>query len=242
MEKDLEIHYHFRFSNGREKSFNLTLDPQSMHFEQDKTKALPSWTALEFHQCPNCPLNKENHPHCPLAVELIDSVEFSKDLASTDGVHVEVITSNRTISLNTDAQTAISSLMGVIMATSCCPHTLFLRPMARFHLPFADEIETAYRAVSMYLLSKYFLSERGGAVDLSLEGLNPCYEKIHIVNMHIAKRILSVSGEDSAVNALTKLDVYSLILPRKIRSSLKNIARFFDPHMEKSISPPIEPT
>ena len=40
------------------------------------------------------------------------------------------------------------------MATAGCPWTDRLRPMARFHLPFANEAETVYRSVSMYLLSR----------------------------------------------------------------------------------------
>ena len=34
---------------------------------------------------------------------------------------------------------------GLIMATAGCPWTDRLRPMARFHLPFATEAETVYR-------------------------------------------------------------------------------------------------
>jgi hypothetical protein len=45
------------------------------------------------------------------------------------------------------------------VATSGCRYTAYFKPMARFHLPFANEEETAYRAISMYLLSQRFLNE-----------------------------------------------------------------------------------
>ncbi len=54
----------------------------------------------------------------------------------------------------TTAQQAMSSVLGLIMATAGCPWTDRLRPMARFHLPFASDAETLYRSISMFLLSR----------------------------------------------------------------------------------------
>ncbi len=54
----------------------------------------------------------------------------------------------------TTAQQAMSSVLGLIMATAGCPWTDRLRPMARFHLPFASEAETVYRSVCMFLLAR----------------------------------------------------------------------------------------
>ena len=61
----------------------------------------------------------------------------------------------------TSAQQAMSSVLGLIMATSGCPWTDRLRPMARFHLPFASEAETLYRSVGMFLLARELVGADG---------------------------------------------------------------------------------
>lgn len=87
-------------------------------------------------------------------------------------------TTERTVSAETSAQQGLGSLLGLIMATSGCPHTVFFKPMARFHLPFSNESETIYRAVSMYLLSQYFTTREGAPIDAGLDGLRDIYDKI----------------------------------------------------------------
>jgi len=44
-----------------------------------------------------------------------------------------------------------------------------LKPMVRFHLPFASIEETKYRAISMYLLAQYFLYQQGSQPDWDLK-------------------------------------------------------------------------
>ena len=82
------------------------------------------------------------------------AVESLKELVSFDTVGVTVTQAERTVHAETSAQQALSSVLGLIMATSGCPWTDRLRPMARFHLPFASEAETVYRSVCMFLLAR----------------------------------------------------------------------------------------
>ena len=90
----------------------------------------------------------------------------------------EVISGGRSIRANTSAQAVASSIMGLISATSGCPHTAFLKPLAWFHLPFASEEETVFRAVSAWLLKQYFRECDGELGDWTLDGLKettrPC--------------------------------------------------------------------
>jgi len=65
--------------------------------------------------------------------------------------------------------------MGLVIATSGCPHTLFLKPMARFHLPLASVTETIYRASAMYLTAQYFLKQDGKEVDFSLNNIRKIF-------------------------------------------------------------------
>ncbi len=48
----------------------------------------------------------------------------------------------------------IASLLGLRMATSGCPVLAKLRPMAAFHIPFATDEETLYRAVATYFIAQ----------------------------------------------------------------------------------------
>ena len=171
MEK-INIQYVFRLQGDRQEVVNLYLDAQTLHLVDDTMEKLPSWTNLNFHQCPNCPLTIQTHPHCPVASHLVNLLTICKSLLSYESIHVDVVTPDRVISKDTTAQKGISSLMGLIMATSGCPHTSFFKPMARFHLPFASEEETIYRAASMYLLAQYFIRQQGEKSDLELEGIS----------------------------------------------------------------------
>jgi hypothetical protein len=126
--------------------------------------------------------------------------------------------------------------MGLVMATSGCPHTAFFKPMARFHLPLASEEETVYRATSMYLLAQYFLKKEGQNADLELKGLREIYHNMHTVNTAIAERLRGASETDSTVNAIVLLDMYALTLPYVIDESLEEIRHLFRPFLMKSLT------
>ena len=156
----INIRYLFKLPDKRQEVIDLHLDPLTLDLMNEIPGQPPSWTKLDFYKCPHCPLNVQDNPHCPVAVHLIKVLAICKDMFSYETIHVEIITNERTVSKETSAQKGISSLMGLIMATSGCPHTNFLKPMARFHLPLASIEETVCRAVSMYLLAQYFLLDQ----------------------------------------------------------------------------------
>jgi len=187
-----------------------------------------------LHQCSHCPLTVDTHPHCPLAASLVNIVGPFDRILSCDEVHVEVTSEERLSSQDTTAQIGISSVMGLVIATSGCPHAAFFRPMARFHLPLAGKEETIYRATSMYLVAQYFLKQDGKNADIELEGLTKIYHNIHIVNKSTAKRLRASSERDSAVNAIVLLDMYALILPHVIKKSLEEIRYLFGPFLNDS--------
>lgn len=53
-------------------------------------------------------------------------------------------------------QIGLYSLLGLVMATSGCPHLDFLRPLALHPLPFSSIHETVFRVSSSYLTEQYF--------------------------------------------------------------------------------------
>jgi len=162
-----------------------------------------------------------------VAVRLPPLIEMANHLRSYDRITVEVEISERRVIQETTAQRALSSLLGLVMATSDCPNTVYLRPMARFHLPLASEEETEYRAASMYLLAQYFLHREGHAVDWTLSGLTKIYHELQRVNIAMADRIRAASGQDTATNAIVLLDIFAKGVPYTIEDSMKEFQYLF---------------
>jgi len=187
----------------------------------------PHWTVLDFHRCGNCPLKSDEHPRCPLAVRIAQIVDRFRDVRSFDEMFVEVTMEERTVTRATSAQKGLSSLMGLVCAVSGCPLTGFLKPMARFHLPLANQQETIFRAVSMYLLAQYFRDKRGEQADFSLEGLVRNYHELQIMNIAMSERIRAGSSMDATVNAMVILDTFAKALPFAVEDSLEKIEHIF---------------
>lgn len=227
------IPYQYRFihGDGREHHFRVELDGDSLAISQPPPEPLPDWTRLAHHQCPHCPLDPATTTHCPLAVRLVQLNEELSDLVSHEAVTVEVQTPERRVSKDTTAQQGISALMGLIIPGSGCPHTRFFRPMARFHLPFAGEEETIYRAASMYLLAQYFVARDGRDPDQALAGLDRIYRDIQQVNDYIARRLRDASDNDSTVNAVVLLDMFARTLPFVIDESIEELRYLFRPFL-----------
>lgn len=227
MDKTFDIRYIFIFSNGKEEVIEVKINKLTMESIQDNLGTPPDWCKLDFHQCPNCPLQVANSPYCPLAARLVKLISAYKDETSFDELEIKVITPERVSTKHTTAQRAVSSLMGLIMATSGCPHMEFLKPMARFHLPLATEEETIFRSVSAYLLAQYFRKKHGLSTDFELDNLKKDYGEIRIVNAAMASRLRTVITKDSAVNAVILLDIFAKALPYSIEDSLEEIQYLF---------------
>ncbi len=229
----IHIEYSFKLPDSRTENFKLKLDADRLEIKDNIPSGLPFWAKLDYHQCPHCPLKNHETSHCPLMANLVNIVGRFDDLLSYDEIHLMVTTDERRIYQKTTAQRAIGSLMGLVIATCGCPHTVFFKPMARFHLPLATDEETIYRATSMYLLAQYFIRREGGDPDYDLNGLNTIYQNMHIVNSSIAKRIRAATTSDSSLNALVMLDMFALDVPMVIRMSLDEIRPLFMPFLEQ---------
>lgn len=227
----LEIGYRFRLADGQALEFRLQIEPHTMELVDTVSEPVPDWCALEFHQCPNCPLSKTKHPHCPAAVRLAPIVERCRGVRTYADARMEVETAERTVVAIRPLQKGLSSLVGLVMAASGCPRTAYLKPMARFHLPLASEEETLYRAASMFLLAQYLRHKRGDASDAELEGLAEIYRNLQTVNTAMTERLRAAAGADAAGDAIMSLDLLSHILPFDIKTSLKRLRPLFAAYM-----------
>lgn len=221
------LRYRFTLPDSRERVFELELDRDTAALASPPTEDPPSWTALDFHRCNGCPLPAGESARCPAALHLAGVIDGFTDLVSFDTVRVSVESEERSVSATLSAQQALSSLMGLIMATSGCPRTAVFRPMARFHLPFSSEAETAYRVASMYLLAQHFAAREGRGADVSLANLERVYRGMHAVNRGMAQRLRAASRQDAIVNAIVLLDVYSSLMPAAIHELLDEMKPAF---------------
>lgn len=218
----LDIRYTLRLAADRVEVFDIRLDPETLELTDDQRESAP-WTALGYQKCPHCPLDEATHPDCPLATSVARIVRRFDDVISYDELEVEAQTPQRTISKHTTSQAALRSLMGLLIACSGCPHTAFFKPMARFHLPFADEQETMFRAVGTWLVAQYFRDADGHSVDFDLDGLQGVYERMQIVNRFTAERLRAATQADASLNAVVMLDVYAQLVPLFIHTTLEEV-------------------
>lgn len=224
---DLTIDYCFEFEDGTQRSFDICLDPETLEQKLPRDAVYPEWVQLDVEQCDNCPLKKESSEHCPVAARLAQVVDCFGEVLSHDEITVQVTTGERTVSKQTTAQRGVGSMLGVLFATSGCPHTTFLKPMARYHLPFSTEEETIFRVAGMYLLSQYFKHQAGDSVDWDMYELVKHYDDLHAVNKGIAKRIRHVSSKDAPVNAVILLDMFTNLMPFVIGDRLDEVAALY---------------
>jgi hypothetical protein len=226
------IQYRFGFPGGREQIFKLRLDPRTFEAVESTPSSPPAWTVLTSHQCPNCPIDPLDRALCPAALGLSRVLDGFINLDAFSPVQVEVTTPERTFTAKLPLQKALSSLAGFVMATSGCPRTSFLRPMARFHLPFASDDETLYRATSMYLLAQHLRDKSGEAPDYELAGLADRYRELQSVNTAMTERLKEAYGHGAAAQAIGKLELFSHNLPFDIRAELERLRQLFDPYLE----------
>jgi hypothetical protein len=221
------IQYLFSWSGGH-ADFELEFDEDSIALISEPPDEIPDWTSLDYCKCPNCTLDSNEVDYCPTAVSFIPVIERFRNVGSADQVEVQATVSNRRIFMTAPARRAISSVVGLLFASSGCPHTIHFRPMVRYHIPLSSENETIMRAMSMYTLAQYFKHKTGQAPDMDLEGLRKIYDELQTVNMTMAERLRSVEGTaSSSVNSVILLDMYTKMIPEEIDNSLKDLAYLF---------------
>ncbi|MEX2189654.1 MAG: hypothetical protein WEB33_03025 [Bacteroidota bacterium] len=224
--------YRFDFEDGPQKDFVVDLESDSLSLILEGDHPKPEWTRLKYHQCENCPL-PDSVEYCPVALNLSSLVESFQDSISFEKTKVTVETKERVFVKDTTLQKGLSALIGIYMVSSNCPVMDWLRPMVRFHLPFATSKETVYRAVSMYLTAQFFIMRKGGSPDWEMKNLAEIYKAISAVNRGISKRISNASNKDANVNAVVILHSVGESLPYVIENGLNEIEPLFSQYVRQ---------
>lgn len=202
----IEYVYEFLFDNGSRKEFRIQLDYETLNIINEPLDEYPEWTELEYCKCPNCPLEEDEHPQCPVAKALWHLIDAFKDVPSDTETTVQVHTKARTYIGRTKTERGVSAILGLMMASSGCPVLGRLKPMVETHLPFATPDETTYRILAMYLMGQYFAYRRGERADWELEELLDFFEEVQTVNVSFCNRLQGIDSEGASVNAVAILE------------------------------------
>ena len=228
----VEIIYTFKFQNGLIKEFPIVLDRATLRFNAKDVPIPPLWAELNYKKCSVCTLDEDRNRHCPITLNLLKINEEFRESYSYEDVSVSVTTEERRYFKDTSLQDGLSSLLGIVMVTSGCPVMEYLKPMVRFHLPFATLIETVFRMSSMYFMSQFFLGLKGKPFDLSLDGLKKIYTEVSEVNRDFSQRLADAASKDAHMNALVNLDCFATIIPLQAEETLKEIESYFSAYLK----------
>ena len=232
--------YKFEFDDGTEKDFELVLDETTLELiREDFPK--PDWTKLKYSQCENCPL-PDSVEYCPAAVSLAGLVESFSDAVSYEAAKVTVETSQRTYFKKTTLQKGLSAIIGIYMSTSACPILAKLRPMTRFHLPFANSLETFFRSISSYLTAQFLLMRQGQQPDWELNGLREIYKEVNTVNKGMTARLHRATEKDANINAVVILHSFGDGITYFIESGLAELEPMFEVFLRKNGSSETPPS
>ncbi len=234
----VRIDYRIRLDNGRTETFKFVLDGRSFDLIPQKVVDPPDWTRLGYRQCQHCGLAETARPYCPLALQLHGLVEAFHDTRSIDEVVLDVVTVDRRVIQRVALQQAIASMLDLIWPICGCPKTTNMKPLARFHLPVASEEETVFRVTGMHLLGQYFRSHYGDSAAIEFDGLAKMYEDYHVLNKSLASRLQEVTRSDSVKNAITLLDMYSMLVPALLDDQLAEMRPFFEAYLPEGGAAP----
>ena len=218
------IKYQLRLESGKIHSFEIDIE-RSRPNTDATDQPHGAWTDLKRHQCSNCPVTDAKTTHCPAALDIESIANEFRDISSVERVDVTVTTPDRSYFKNCDAQDALVSLFGLVMASSECPILSRLKPLAHSHLPFATMIETATRLVGSYLIKQRLLSREGDACpDWDLLGIEQFYEELNTVNGSLIRRLQDASRDDANGNAINILFSMTSLITFGIDDTLDELA------------------
>lgn len=227
--KDFNINYRFIHAESDVNEINVILDHKTLlSHVNTPPEQWPEWTRTDFYPCNHCQ-SACHHTYCPIAVRLIEPISLFSKRISYEPVIVEVLTNDRFYRKEVDMQQGLSSLFGLLMATSGCPSMSVFRPMARYHLPFASFEETFFRIYGSYLMQQHLNGAFPQNRQVLVEGMNEVYRKVAEVNNGVMERMRKAHAHlaDSSPNAVALLAAFSGLVPLTVSQQLDYLSRLF---------------
>ena len=223
--------YIFTLDNGRTRTFEVQLDPDTLHIIAPKDQAPPTaWARLDYAGCEHCPL-PPGAQYCPIAVNIGALVDEFRDVLSCRTAEVVVETAERRYYKKGSVQEALFPLLGIYMSASGCPSMEKLKPMVRHHLPFATIEETIYRVITMYVTAQYLRMQSGLTPDWELKGISEIYDRVNQVNRAFCQRLTKAVEEDALVNSVVILDAFGSLVKMPTPQGAERLRTVFAPYL-----------
>ncbi len=227
----ISISYLFDFENNNVKTFEALLSASTLSLVLPESYEIPSW-AHAFRCSQYSPEIADSHC-CSICINISHLIEEFKTFDSVTPCTITVRTKERNYTLKSNVQRGLSSILGLYMATSDCPFLSFLRPMARFHLPFASTEETIFRSAGSYLIGQYFKAKKNNRADFELGQLPATYSKVSRINRDIIRHLRNnYYTHDAYANALAILDNFAQMISAFLPEELDEFAPFYDQIIE----------
>jgi hypothetical protein len=220
----------YRFFAADNEKIEVRLDFDAITFEllPVAAQSRPNWTRLDDHPCRCCSLPKES-VFCPSALGIARFVGAFDSRFSYEKAVVEIETPLRVVLLKSRFQAGMASLLGLVCATSGCPATQFLRPLVRFHFPFANEQEMLFHIFSASVLGLSMKSATQGHADRQvIDDLKEKHATLRTVMANLADRLRPVVKRYAPLNADILLDSFAEIAPDDIEDGLDALRGIFD--------------
>jgi len=209
MKNEIVFQYTFKFKQYPTKIFKIKLEETTLNLVNENSGSQPEWTKLKNFKCPHCPLSENEFEYCPLAISLADVIDSFTDMPSYEHIELIINTEEREFRKETSLQDGVRSMLGIKMATCGCPVMGKFKPMARFHLPFANLEETQYRYFSMYMLAQYFIAKRNGTADWDMQKFRNILEDVRILNVNVSKKVAQIEAKDTTINSVVILNNFA---------------------------------
>ena len=228
--------YTFTLEDGRTRTFEVNLDPDTLNVIPPENQTIPGWASLDFVSCDHCPL-PPGATYCPIAVNLGPIVEAFRDVPSFETAEIMVETAERKYEKKGSVQDALFPLLGIYMSASGCPSMEKLKPMVRHHLPFASLDETTYRVFAMYVSAQYLRMQNGLEPDWELKGLSEIYDRVNEVNQGFCERLAKAVNEDAVINAVVILDALGTLVKMPDPQGGEKLRKMFAAYLSDASSP-----
>lgn len=226
-----KVEYKLSFADASERRLELHLRSDNLIPVAWVPPKPPEWAALEYHKCSNCPLKPSQHAYCPAALNLVQLVQGFNDLDLLDTVKLTVRTADRAVVVSATVQKALGSFIGLLMASSDCPHAAYFRPLARFHLPLATEAETIYRAVTTFAMAQFVRRQAGQEGATDLDGLARIYANLETVNTGLSARLKAAGKDGTIARSLMEWDVFSGMFPMRAEEVMAKMRPLFSAYL-----------
>lgn len=219
----------YEFFVDEDNPRTMSVDPaRSRPGEPESGGAPADWTRLDHCQCSNCPLDTGDTEYCPAAVDMEPVIDAFSDQKAFQKIRIRVHSEHRTYEKITTVEEGLRSLLGLVMASSACPHLARLKPMAMHHMPFSTSNEFIMRSVSLYLLQQYFNRRDGREEDWDLQGLVQRNEELKLVNHALWQRIHAICEQDSNLKALLNFFSMASSVTSSLEEQLKEVREHFE--------------